>query len=174
MQLFPGEEVNNNVSVVTNLGMVNQMQAKLGTYAHGPRDWFPANRSISLCQENVKHLTSRPYVVTVQPDGPRCLLYVDSKGQTFMENRARHFYLLDPERGVKFLSSDKRVLVDTVLDGYLVRKLTQDAGHPLTFVIHDAIRCDGVDLTGLDILERINHVQVYSYIISRIIIKLMF
>ena len=92
-----------------------------------------------------------------------------------MENQERHFFLLDPERSaVKFLSSDQRVLTDTVLDGYLVRKLTQDAGHPLTFVIHDAIRCDGVDLTGLDILERINHVQVYSYIISRIIIKIMF
>ena len=77
-----------------------------------------------------------------------------------MKNRARHFYLLDTERSVKFLSSDKRVLTDTVLDGYLVRKLTQDAGHPLTFVICDAIRCDRIDLTGLGIMERINHVKV--------------
>ena len=77
-----------------------------------------------------------------------------------MENMARHFLLFDPERSVKFLSSDKRVLTDTVLDGYLVRNLAQDAGHPLTFVICDAIRCDGIDLTGLGIMERINHVKV--------------
>ena len=65
-----------------------------------------------------------------------------------LENRKRHFLLLDPERGVKFLSSDQKVLTDTtVLDGYLVRKLTQD--YRLTLVICDAIRCNGVDLTGL-------------------------
>ena len=159
MKLFPGEQLN-NVSLVTDLTLVIQMQAKLGKYSHGPRDWFPVNWPISLCQENLSKLTSQSYVVSLKPDGPRFLFYINPVGQIFMENQERHFFLLDPERAVKFLSSDQRVLTDTVLDGYLVRKLTQDAGHPLTFVICDAIRCDGIDLTGLGIMERINHVKV--------------
>ena len=68
---------------------------------------------------------------------------------------ARHFFLSNPERAVKFLSSTGQVLTDTVLDDNLVRKLSQDGR--LTFVICDAILCYGVDLI---IVERINYIKV--------------
>ena len=159
MKFFREEEVR-NVSLVTDLNLVCKMQVKLGKYSHGPRDWFLVNWPSSLCQKNLSKLTSssESYVVTPIPDGIRYLLYINSAGQICMENISQHFFKLNPGWADKFLSSDKHVLTDTVLDGYLVRNLKQD-GH-LTFVIHDAIRCDGVDLTSLDIMDRINHINV--------------
>ena len=62
-------------------------------------------------------MTSRPHVVTAQADGGFCFTSTQ-KVRLFMENRARHFFLLDPERGVKFLSSDQKVLTDTALNEY--------------------------------------------------------
>ena len=163
MTFFNRENVE-NVSLVTDLLLVNEMRGRLGDYVNRPTSWFPANWPTSLSQDHVSQLESQRYVVTLKPDGWRYFLYVDADGRVFFENRLQHFFLMDPGHAVKLMSLDGRVLTDTVLDGSLVR---ERHGGRLTFVIQDAIRVDGVDLTGLGIVERIDYVNViYTYFVS--------
>ncbi len=77
----------------------------------------------------------------------------------FMENHTRNIFKLDQE------FAPKLSVKDTLLDGIVVRKIVtgegnQEAKGELTFLIMDAIRCDGVDLTRKSIQERISIVQV--------------
>ena len=74
-------------------------------------------------------------------------------------------------RAIQLLSHDRSVLKDTVLDGYFVRPKILDSGIAadkngdkrgrLTFVIQDAIRCNGTDLTGRGIVDRIAFIEVF-------------
>ena len=77
----------------------------------------------------------------------------------FMENHTRNIFKLDQE------FTPKLSVKDTLLDGIVVRKIVtgegnQEAKGKLTFLIMDAIRCHGVDLTRKSIQERISIVQV--------------
>ena len=71
---------------------------------------------------------------------------------------------MDKNLAIQLLSCDRRVLTDTVLDGYFVRPInaasSSAARGRLTFVIQDAIRCNGKDLTSLGIKDRIAFVEV--------------
>ena len=76
------------------------------------------------------------------------------------------------EDAIKMVTSDGRPITDTVLNGIFTReKLDTDrdslsgakktgATGKLTFVIQDAIRCNGESLTRMNILRRIAFVKV--------------
>ena len=161
LKTFYNRENMENVSLVTDLCLVNEMRGRLGAYVNRQ---FPANWPTYLSHDNVSQLESQRYIIILKPNGWRYLLYVDADGRVFFENRLQHFFLMDPGHAVKLMSLDGRVLTDTVLDGSLV---WERHGGRLTFVIQDAIRVDGVDLTGLGIVERIAYVDViYTYLVS--------
>ncbi|EFX60871.1 hypothetical protein DAPPUDRAFT_122783 [Daphnia pulex] len=79
----------------------------------------------------------------------------------------QHIFLVDEDHAIKIETFDGRPITDTVLDGIITREKSIDdasgngreATRKLTFVILDAIRCSGNDLTGLNILERIAFVR---------------
>ena len=95
-----------------------------------------------------------------------------------MENMTQHIFRVDEDHAINIQSFDGRPITDTVLDGIFTReKLYGDsscddnlkeegAGNPrkLTFVIQDAIRCNGKDLTQSNIVQRIAYVRVRNLI----------
>jgi hypothetical protein len=107
-------------------------------------------------------------VVGPKPAGPRFLLYIDSSGDIFLENMTQHIFRVDEDHAIKIETFDGRPITDTVLDGIITREKSIDnascngkeATRKFTFIILDAIRCSGNDLTGLNILERIAFVRV--------------
>lgn len=155
---FNDEDVD-GVSLVTDYDLIKRMQLELNKCTSLGGGFLPGNWPVSLSQDNITQLASNSYVVAPKPHGSRYFLYVDSVGDVYMENMKQNFFRLDSDRAVKLLSNDGKVLVDTILDGYIVRSST---GGRLTFYIHDAIRCFGVDLTTGDVIERIDIVQVHK------------
>lgn len=164
---FLKDERVDGVSLVPDYDLVRELQVKLGRFARGPLDFFPANWPFSLGMNNIQQLETEPYVASPKPVGVRYLLYIDSEGNMFMENMTQHVFKLDDDRAPHL------TVKDTVLDGLVVRKVHHD-GSPsaetdeetkgkLTFVIMDATRCSGVDLTRRNILERISFVQVQIF-----------
>jgi hypothetical protein len=175
---FLKDEVVEGITFVTDLELVKKMQSELWRFTNGledssPYDFFPAAASTtnSLNKANLESLKSEPYVVAPSPDGTRYLLYVDSTGEVYLENQTINFFLMDKNRAIQLLSHDRSVLKDTVLDGYFVRPKILDSGIAadkngdkrgrLTFVIQDAIRCNGTDLTGRGIVDRIAFIEVF-------------
>ncbi|XP_046456075.1 mRNA-capping enzyme-like isoform X2 [Daphnia pulex] len=152
------------VHLVNDFDLVRQLQVRLGEFAKGPRNIFPAMWPVSLSTKNVQSLASKPYyVVGPKPAGPRFLLYIDSSGDIFLENMTQHIFRVDEDHAIKIETFDGRPITDTVLDGIITREKSIDnascngkeATKKFTFIILDAIRCSGNDLTGLNILERI-------------------
>ncbi len=127
---------------------------------------------VTLSSKNIEFLATKPYVLAPKPKGPRFLLYVDACGQIFLENMTQNIFCVDEDHAVKMASFGGRPINDTILDGILTReKLNSDdccadsdleAAGKLTFVIQDAIRCNGENLTSLNIFQRIAFVEVYS------------
>ena len=155
---FLEDEEVDGISLVEDSDFVKQIRGKLGHYTHGPVDWFPVNWAVSLNQSNINRLASTPYVVAAKPHHTRrYLLYIDSDGEIFMENQTQNIFHVHSNRSIQFPSSDGRYIKDTVLDGYFV--------HPvdgrLTFVVKDAIRCNGVDLTDRGIIQRMAFIKVF-------------
>ena len=156
------------VHLVNDFDLVREMQVRLGKFAKGPTDFFPAMWPVSLSTKNIHSLASKPYVVAPKPSGPRFLLYVDPSGDVFLENMTQHIFRVDEDHAIKIQMFNGRPITDTVLDGIITReKLLGDAScygkeatRKLTFVIRDAIRCNGKDLTDLNILQRIAFIKV--------------
>ena len=83
----------------------------------------------------------------------------------YMENETQHIFVVDPDFAPRLIPKD------TVLDGIVVRKIVRDgaaqsrsaeAKGKLSFVIMDATRVNGLDLTQKNIKDRISVVQVDS------------
>ena len=156
-KFFNDEDVD-GISPVTDSILVDKMRHKLESYVKCPKSYFkPGNWPVNLSRENINQLVSNPYVVAPKPFGTRYLLYIESAGDVFMENIKNNFFQLDAVKIVSLSSND------TVLDGYFARSIKENR---LTFVIHDAIRCNGVDLTKGDVIERITTVKVYKSYLS--------
>lgn len=160
-----GQQVD-GVHLLTDLDKAKQLQVLIGNYAHGSTDFFPAMWPVSLCTDNIHQLESQSYVMAPKPVGPRFLLYIDSSGRIFLENMTQHFFLVDEDHAVNMRSYDGRSITDTLLDGIITKEKslesteTDTTNGQLTYVIQDAIRCNGKDLTGLGILQRIAYVKV--------------
>ncbi|KAI9556339.1 hypothetical protein GHT06_018913 [Daphnia sinensis] len=165
-KFFEGKDVD-GIHLLTDFDQVRELQVRLGHFCKGPEDFFPSNWPVSLSAENIHMLTSNPYVVIPKATGPRFLLYADSHGKMFLENLTQHIFYVDEDHAVKMESLDGQSINDTVLDGAFCReKLNQgnyngndDIPGKLMFVIRDAIRCNGVDLTAMDFPERIDFVK---------------
>jgi hypothetical protein len=109
---------------------------------------------------------------TRKPSGPRFLLYIDSSGDIFLENMTQHIFRVDEDHAIKIETFDGRPVTDTVLDGIITSEKFNGAdascegnkeegtNRKLTFLIRDAIRCNGKDLTNYNILKRITFVRV--------------
>ena len=100
-------------------------------------------------------------------------------GIIYLENQTQNFFRVSQDREIQLL------LPDTVLDGYFVHPIAAvsddeaeevAAAHPgenqgrLTFLIQDAIRCNGVDLSGLGIVKRIAFIKVHYNSLNPIIL----
>ncbi|KAI9556336.1 hypothetical protein GHT06_018910 [Daphnia sinensis] len=166
-KFYDGQDVE-GIHLLTDFDQVRQLQVRLGRFAHGPEDFFPANWPVSLSTENIHKLTFGSYVVAPKPIGPRFFLYIDSSGEVFLENMTQHIFRVDEDHVVKMNSFDGRPVTDTVLDGdFCKAKRNRDDNcnggeegqEKLTFVIRDAIRCKGVDLTKMNIVERVGFVK---------------
>jgi len=132
----------------------------LGIFNEGPRDQFPVNWPVSLNRNNIGKLkTAGPFVVAPKPLGIRVLLYVNPNGMMFFENNTQNVFKVDPDLAPQLPK-------DTILDGIIVKKLVRGEGSngngdgKLSFVIMDATRVDGVQLTQKSIQERISAVEV--------------
>ena len=127
---------------------------------------------VSLSLKNIDVLSKEPYVVGPKPKGPRFLLYVDASGKIFLESMTQSIFYMNEDHAIKMVTSDGRSITDTVLDGIFTRELLDtdcdssasaketEATGKLTFVIQDAIRCNGENLTCMNILRRIAFVRV--------------
>lgn len=159
VKFYENEDVD-GVHLMTDFDMARQLQIKIGKYAKGPLDFFPVMWPVNLSNENINFLETAPYVMVPKPVGPRFLLYVDSSGSIYLENMTQHIFRVDEDHAIKMHS-----VTDTILDGIITREKSskncdaESAGRP-TFFIQDAIRCNGRDLTGLNILERIAVIKV--------------
>ena len=160
------------VHLLTDFDLSREIHVRLGKFSNGPIDIFPAMWPVNLSLQNINFLTEEPYVVGPKPKGPRFLLYVDSSGKIFLENMTQSIFCVDEDHAIKMVTSDGRPITDTVLNGIFTReKLDTDrdslsgakktgATGKLTFVIQDAIRCNGESLTRMNILRRIAFVKV--------------
>ena len=154
------------ITLVTDFDFVKQMQLKFSLFTNWSKEFFPVIWPLALNKKNLKHLTWSSYVVTPKPRGHRYLLYVDSYGDIYLENPTQNFFRVSEDREIQLLSAD------TLLDGYFVHPVAAGSDDKteevpgenqgrLTFLIQDAIRCDGVDLSGLGIIERIAFIEVH-------------
>ncbi|KAI9556338.1 hypothetical protein GHT06_018912 [Daphnia sinensis] len=166
-KFYDGQDVE-GIHLLTDFDQVRQLQVRLGCYSKGPQDFFPVNWPVALSADNIDKLTSGPYVVAPKPKGPRFLLYVDLSGEVFLENMTQHIFRVDEDHAVKMDSSDGRPVTDTVLDGHFCKAKRnrddncnggEEGQEKLTFLIRDAIRCKGKDLTKMNIVERIGFVK---------------
>lgn len=134
------------------------MQVCLGEYV-GARihehTFFPALWAVHLTMANIHLLESKSYFVTPKPTGPRFLLYVDSSGQIYLENMTQHFFLVDTNHAIQMVAAD------TVLDGVFTKE--KNSSGKLTFVIRDAVRCSGKDLTRMNVFQRLAYVKVILF-----------
>jgi len=126
---------------------------------------------VVLSTKNVNLLASKPYVMGPKPSGPRFLLYIDPSGDIFLENMTQHFFRVDEDHAINIQSSNGEPITATILDGIITREKINDAGSKyddqengtpgkLTFVIQDAIRCNGKCLINLNIVQRIAFIRV--------------
>jgi len=166
MPFLLGEHID-GISLEKDFEVVKELRVRLGRFNHGPFDFFPVNWPVASDSRVIKQLEKEPFVVAPKPNGVRFLLYVDSEGKMMMENMAQHFFKVDQDHAPQMTATD------TVLDGILTRRFIRD-GSPrvnnnqeekgkLTFVVMDATRCRGIDLTKMNILERISAVKVITY-----------
>ena len=88
-----------------------------------------------------------------------------------MENMTQHIFRVDEDHAINIQSFDGRPITDTVLDGIFTREKLYDylscdgdkgseTSVKLTFLIQDAIRCNGKDLTKSNILQRVSFINV--------------
>jgi hypothetical protein len=157
---FNGEQVE-GIELVTNFEQVRELHVRLGEYAKGPKNFFPAMWPVKLSKEKLKLLETEKHFVIPKPTGTRYLLYVDPSGQMFLENMTQNVFRIDGDHLIDLISSDGQSVTDTVLDGVVTRvsEAHPDAGR-LTFVIMDATLCRGVQLTQMNISQRIAYVRV--------------
>ncbi|EFX79314.1 hypothetical protein DAPPUDRAFT_319589 [Daphnia pulex] len=166
-KFLEGDKVE-GVHLLTDYDLVRELQVRLGKFIpKGKKDFFSVMWPVSLSTDNVHLLASEPYVVGPKPSGPRFLLYVDPSGDIFLENMTQHIFRVDEDHAIKMESFDGRPITDTLLDGIVTREKLNGADAScdgngedgttgkLTFVICDAIRCNGKDLTSSSILQRI-------------------
>ena len=142
----------NGVHLVTDFKQVREIQTLLGRYANGPLDFFPVMSSISLSMRRITLLETIPYTISPKPTGTRFLMYFNASGEIFMENMTQHIFRVD---GMKMVNCDGQPVTDSVLDGIMT-------GEKM-----DAIRCNGVNLIDLNILQRIALVRVCYIIILK-------
>jgi hypothetical protein len=149
------------VFVLMDQDFAEEIRNRLGNFAHGPRNFFPANWPVSLGKHNINVL-SENYVVRAKPQGPRYLLYIDEDGDIYMENNAQQIFRIDEEFVIRFPSTIGGYVKDTVLDGILAELKDfneADEKKRFVFIIHDATRVNGVDITRKGILERMTFVK---------------
>lgn len=156
----------NGVYLLEDSSLVKMLQKRLHTFNHGSNSSsiFPATLPVPITTFN--QLENGSFVFSPKPLGIRYLFYFDKKGRTFLEDSAENIFKVAKSRAFRVIPPE------TVLDGIVVRKIVraehdsnQEASNgKLTFVIMDATRVNGVDLTQKNILERMSAVQVLKLV----------
>eukprot|EP00916_Digyalum_oweni_P021304 GHVL01035398.1.p1 GENE.GHVL01035398.1~~GHVL01035398.1.p1 ORF type:complete len:288 (+),score=34.12 GHVL01035398.1:119-982(+) len=133
------------------------------TWCHWSRQCFPGAQPVALMKSNVCEILRKPYLACEKTDGVRYLLFVQA-GKVYLIDRSEEVL----EVPVRLVDSNGDKLAETLLDGELVEDL--DAKNPkalergnkelprLRYLVFDAIRVCGVDLTRANFLLRLQKV----------------
>jgi len=152
-------------SLVEDSDLATEIKARIHHYNRAPKGFlgFPTNTSFYLATGDIQHFKKKPYLVSPRPQGDRYLLYTDGHGRMFLEDRVQRILKVDQDR-------TPQIPKNTVLIGIVTRKIIRNENAQnsnseandgkLTFVIMDATRVNGVDLTQKNVTERISTIQV--------------
>ena len=150
------------ISLERDSNLAAQVKNELDRINHPPQGFqgFPVTCTPQLSGSDIQKLKERPYLVTPKPEGVHYLLYINKYGRMFLENRANHIFKVD------HYCAPQLIPKNTVLDGIVTRKIIRDEAiqnnnkGKLTFLVMDATRCSGIDLTQENIQQRISTIQV--------------
>lgn len=150
------------------------LQKRLRTFNHGSStssSIFPATLPVPITTFNQLMEDGGSFVFSPKPLGIRYLFYFDKEGRSFLMNSTQHIFKVAKSCAFRVIPPE------TVLDGIVVRKIVrsersnQEASNgKLTFVIMDATRINGVDLTQKSIQERMSIVQVLKLFNNELLI----
>ena len=155
---------------MTDVLQVRNIRNHLGDNIEGSEHVFAAMWPTGLSMDRLHEYVLKspcPYFVAPRPHGHRFILYINSRGDVFLENQARHVFQLEEEHSVNILSRGGTVCADTVLDGTIARAKSNMASDDnacseskLTFIITDAARYNGQDLTKMSVIDRLACIKV--------------
>ena len=166
---FLDDEEVEGARLLTDAEQVNEIRTHFGKDIQGPHEIFAAMWHVDLSMKRLQQLRKQKnrYFVAPKPVGRRFMLYVNAKGEVFMENNARNVFQLVNGHEIQFLTRDGSACTDTILDGVVTRATNDNSDangymskQKLTFVIMDAARCNGRDLTKMSVVDRLNCVKV--------------
>lgn len=99
----------------------------------------------SLDRNNIHHLTSRPYMVSLKTDGVRKVLFAHHDQRLYWVDRKGAF---EPAPG----TAVPNIFVGTVLDGELVEREGE-----LTFLVFDCVAITGTQVHNKPLIRRLVH-----------------
>ena len=166
---FLDDEDVEGVRLLTDARQVYKLRNLLGENIKGSQVSFAAMWPVDMSMDRLQRVLEIPYYVAPKPHGHRFMLYINATGETFLENNSRNVFQLDGEHSFHFISRDGSACIDTVLDGVITRpkSSTIDDGNDdkeskpkLTFVVMDAVRYNGRDLTNMSVADRMACIKV--------------
>lgn len=166
------------VKVVTDISRYGRVTEEIRRLAGYKKPPMPVNWPVTLTRDHLYSLETSPYVVRLKPEGPRYLLYADNEGNVYMENNARNLFEFDEDHALQIVDYRGQPMKNTLLDGIVTLPVSpydsskencdspQENSDPtkencrITFLVHDAIHCNGRDLKALGVMQRIKFVDV--------------
>ena len=150
------------VSGITNRSTQDYLLNKLTEISNGYK-LFQVSFPVGL-DKNKLGMLKEPYVVGGIPYGIIYILYIDQLGHIYMRNHYKESFLV--ENTLQFPRLNGGYLNDTCFKGFLVELHPKDnpggvkQSKRYAYVIHDITRCNGEDISGLGILDRMARLQV--------------
>ena len=180
---FEGENVK-GIRLLTDSQEVRNARSKLEECAYGSSDFFSPMEPVDMSKSDLLHIAKGSHWVTVRLEGHRMILYVNSDGEVLFENvKSRQLFKMEDEHALKFITEGGQMVKETVLEGVIVRlkynsttsnednKANIPATEKLTFLVTDGTKCDGEDLTEMDLYGRLEVIKVQQILYMCITMK---
>ena len=168
---FKGVDVK-GVQLLTDSQQVRSARSKLEEYVYGSCDFYGAMWPVEMSKKHLVDIAKRNFFVTFHPEGQRMILFANSDGEVLFETfKSRQLFKMEDEHALKLITTDGRIVKDTVLEGVITRVTFDTAGsdeesdpsatRKLTFFVTDATLCDGEDLSFImGIHKRLDFIKV--------------
>ena len=146
---------------------------------------MPVNWPVTLTRDRLRSLETSPHVVRLKPEGHRYLLYADNEGTIYMENNARNLFEFDEDHALQIVDYSGQPMRNILIDGIVTKHIShpdsqkencdsqkenddsqkENGDQPkeklrVTFLVHDALHCNGRDLIKLGVMQRITFLEV--------------